>query len=86
MASPEVKIFILGEIHAHAADFFSVFAAGARGIVGEKEEVDPALFEKSDKLQRTGQQLAAQVECAIHIEEETADVISCVNQPFVSTV
>ncbi len=54
-----------------------------------KEKIDAALLEQSDQFQRAGQKPVAQVECAIHIQEKTADVVEllCHNsQPFVSLV
>ena len=62
-------------VQAHARKALYVEIGVVGGIVGEKEEVAARFLHAADEVQRTGNEVFAEVEGAVHIEKEAAHVL-----------
>ena len=62
-------------VQAHALEALYVEIGVVGGIVGEEEEVPPRFLHAADEVQRTGNEVFAEVEGAVHIEKEAAHVL-----------
>ena len=58
---------------AHVGEFVGVMRGGPRRVIGEEEIVAPAGGQIAHKIERPRQQALAEVEGAVHIEEEATD-------------